>query len=52
MGHKIYVHTFAGLQARHMLNLNADAVQAELFHENVLQRDIRKERQLANEIYN
>ena len=30
-------HTFAGPQARHMLNLNADAVRAEQFHENVLQ---------------
>ena len=30
--------TFAGPQARHTLNLNADAVQAEQFHENVLQK--------------
>jgi hypothetical protein len=33
--------TFAGLQARQKLNLNADADQAEQFHENVLHIDAR-----------
>ena len=31
--------TVAGLQARQKLNLNADANQAELSHENVLHKD-------------